>query len=185
MVRRPRGLTLLELMVAISLMAILLALGAVQYRRMQANNAFLNEVQRFAAELKNLGTLARAAGDLDPSFVSKGTNTNLASRSGRFRWETYQDGQVRQTGELGTQGTVTCTFSTSYGSPGAAKTGAIKGAWMDLCLVGPQGSVQERFARVAMRPDGSPLDPGTFELKHLDQTLTLKLTTMGAVEGPK
>ena len=68
---RSRGVTMLEVMVVIGIMSILFTMGTMYYRGMQNRNAFQNEVERFGGELRNMGTLARASGDLQPALTPR------------------------------------------------------------------------------------------------------------------
>ena len=181
---RPRGMSMVELMFVLVILAILVAMGTGQYRKMQVNNVFNNEVARWGAEFKTLGTLARSSGDLQPAALSTAINSSTSlgtAYTGRFTWRTWQDGKLRQSGQLGTRESLTVQFTTGYNY----RQVATKGAYMDLCPVNAAGVVQAPVMQVIFKPDGSPVSAGDIRVGNKTKTYATHLSPMGAVDGPK
>ncbi|NMA26227.1 MAG: prepilin-type N-terminal cleavage/methylation domain-containing protein [Burkholderiales bacterium] len=185
MARRERGVTLLEIMVVISIMAILLAIGTGQYRRMQANNTFNNEVERLGTELRNAGILAQATGLLQP-VVSPGTarpEDLSKNRSGVFLWQTWRDGKVVAQGKLGSQGTVRLDFNTNFTY---TNTKFNPGVYLTLTPLDPETHVPlgAPVLQVVYTPSGTPLSSGRIVCSYLGRPMTIKLSSLGDIEGP-
>ncbi len=184
MARRARGVTLLEIMVVIAIMAILLAMGTGQYRRMQANNTFNNEVERLGTELRNAGTLAQAAGMLQPGVVAGVARPEDLSRnaSGSFIWQTWRDGRLLNQGELGSQGTVRLDFNSNFAFNKTLNPGVY------LLIRERQFETNEQkgkaVVQVIFTPSGTPLSSGRIVCSYLDRPMTIKLSSLGAIEGP-
>lgn len=181
--RRPTGVTLLEMMLVLVVMGILLAMGGARFLNMQVSNVFTNEVDRFGGELKMLGTAARTAGDLQPATLAVAiNNTGLGTpQTGRFRWRSWQDGKVRQSGELGSRESITLQYSRAYDFRAAAT----KGVYMDVCKVGADGTLGSPLVQVLFKPDGSPVDPGDLRIGNSSRTYLTHLSPMGAIDGPR
>lgn len=184
MARRERGVTLLEIMVVIAIMAILLAMGTAQYRRMQANNTFNNEVERLGTELRNAGTLAQAAGMLQSGVTPGNARPEdlSKSRSGLFLWQTWRNGTVVAQGELGTQGTVRVDFNTNFTYSGTVSPGV----HLTLTPLDPDTHIAlgKPTVQVVFTPSGTPLSSGRIVCSFLGRPMTIKLSSLGAIEGP-
>jgi len=184
MARRPRGVTLLEIMVVIAITAILLAMGTAQYRRMQANNTFNNEVERLGAELRNAGTLAQAAGLLKPGVVpGTAEPEDLSGTStGTFVWQTWRDGRMLAQGELGSRGTVRLDFNSNF----AFKQDLNPGVYLLIRERKFETDKQtgKAIVQVVFTPSGTPLSSGRIVCSFLDRPMTIQLSSLGAIEGP-
>ena len=184
MARRSRGVTLLEIMVVIAILAILMAIGTGQYRRMQANNTFNNEVERLGTELRNAGTHAQAAGRLQTGF-SPGTSSpeNLSKKaSGHFFWQTWRDGRVLAQGGLGSQGSIQVEYNNNFTYQRALNPGVhLTLTQRDPRTGSPMGNP---VLQVIFTPSGTPLSSGRIVCSYLGRPLTIKLSSLGAIEGP-
>ncbi len=178
--RRP-GMTTLELMVVISIMAVLFAMGTVHYRGMQNRNAFMNEVERFGGELRNIGTLAQASGDLQPALAPLNSTRMGGGYNSAYQWETWVDGKLQQSAIIGSRGTVEVRFSRNYDY----RQALTKGACMVLCTLTSTGAVDRRVMQVVFKPDGTPLDRGEITFTYDKTPRTLRLTAVGAIDGPR
>jgi len=178
---RHPGLTTLELMVVISIMAILFAMGAANYRGMQNRNAYLNEVERFGGELRNLGTLAQASGDLQPARSPVNSSRKSQSATSTYQWQSWVDGRLQQSATIGSRGTVQVQYSDNF----RYRQALTKGACMVLCTVNQSGAITSRIMQVVFTPDGTPLDSGEITFTYDKRPLTLKISSVGGIEGPR
>lgn len=151
---------------------------------MQANNTFNNEVERLGTELRNAGTLAQAAG-----MLQSGVNPGNArpedlskNRSGLFLWQTWRNGSVVAQGELGSQGTVRVDYNTNftYSRP------LNPGVHLTLTPLDPDTHrpLGNPAVQVVFTPSGTPLSSGRIVCSFLGRPMTIKLSSLGAIEGP-
>ncbi len=178
---RSLGVTMLEVMVVIGIMAILFTMGTMYYRGMQNRNAFQNEVERFGGELRNMGTLARAAGDLQPAFSPR-NEIALGSRTkGAFQWQVWMDGALQQSSLIGSRGQVDVQFSKAY----VYRQALTRGACLVLCQVNQNGQALNPIMQVVFKPDGSPVDRGEIRFTFDNRTLAVTLSSVGSIDGPR
>lgn len=108
---KSRGVSLLELMVVISILAVLLAIGVRGYRYMQDRNVLNSELEKFYTALKETGTLAQSAGRLSTegaySITDKAAEmeneTSTIGSKGPFFWQSVISHEIKATGTIGTR----------------------------------------------------------------------------------
>ena len=128
-------------------------------------------------------TAARTAGDLQPSALATAVNNTAldAAQTGRFRWRSWQDGKVRQSGDLGSRESLTLQYSRAY----AFRQAATKGVYLDLCKVNADGTLASPLMQVVFKPDGSPADAGDIRIGNTSRTYVTHLSPLGAIDGPR
>ena len=160
--------------------AILLAI-ARQYRRMQANNTFNNEVTPGTEPATRARPRPRAA---PASGVRTARPEDLSkNRSGFFLWQTWRNGSVVAQGKLGSQGKVRLDFNTNFTY---THTKFTHGVYLTLTPLDPETHVPlgAPVLRVVYTPSGTPLSSGRIVCSYLGRPLTIKLSSLGDIEGP-
>lgn len=176
--RNRRGMSLIEMMLVLGIMAILMSIGTGAYRRMQINNLFTSDVQRFGGEVRNLAGLARAVGDISPAMAAVNNENLVAEVAGGaqgWTWRTYENGKLRQQGWIGQRETIWVQYSQAY----AYRNVLTKGVWLEL---GPKTG--SPIMQVIFEPDGTPVDSGSILLRSRTQNFRINITKLGSIQGP-
>ncbi len=180
--RERRGLTLIELMIALAIAGILLGLGVVNIRRAQANQETRSEVDALVSALNLARSRAMA---LSSSFLSSaGTGTGPGVPPAPYQYRAVNCGQLLSHGSLGaSRGSVSIA-----GFVGAIKTadgGVVdpavqQAAYVEVYKVFADGT-ERRRALVVFNANGRPVNGGTVTIGNGYRTWTISLSSAGLV----
>lgn len=178
--RKHSGVSLIELMVVISITAVLLAMGGYHYRKSHNTQVFNDEVQQFYENMKSAPVLAQASGVLtidggvDFKTLTDDINSLQALESGAFFWVLKHNGEIKGMGKLGSSEISSIKLNKTYKSY-ANKT-ISQGSWMEIYTVTrdnlkalPLDRILKEnkgkiAAKIVFQADGSPIVPGKLEI---------------------
>lgn len=192
-----RGFSLIEVMMVITLLGGLLALGIGQYSRMQANADLSNSAQELTGALGLARQEAMALGVA--LVVGGGGGAGLNPGPGRYGWEVRRRARPRLGEPIAEAvlagGRVANHRLVTVRAEGVERHGLDEGVALVLFAVGPAGERGGDVLVIPFHPDGSPAvrrqgglgQVGSFSLTLANERAghRILVSALGSVQGPE